>query len=134
MLVITNYARKGGPDKWAPTPSRPERVFELHPRDRDPGSSVYFLRRDDDGTVSVADSADTAAQPCYDARGVTRMYDHLTAVSTAMNQLGWSNYANDHEDGNGQFEQKLTFAEALTTTDRRARPAISPVTRPLRPT
>lgn len=51
MLVITNYARKGGPDKWAPTPSRPERVFELHPRDRDPGSSVYFLRRDDDGVL-----------------------------------------------------------------------------------
>jgi glutamine synthetase len=35
-----------------------------------------------------------------------------------MNQLGWSNYANDHEDGNGQFEQNFQFAEALTTADR----------------
>ena len=61
---------------------------------------------------------DTAAQPCYDARGVTRMYDHLTAISTAMNTLGWSNYANDHEDGNGQFEQNFQFAEALVTADR----------------
>ena len=78
----------------------------------------FLLRRNDDGSVTVADSADTAAQPCYDARGVTRMYDHLTAVSTAMNQLGWSNYANDHEDGNGQFEQNFKFAEALTTADR----------------
>ena len=78
----------------------------------------FLLRRNDDGSVAVADSADTAAQPCYDARGVTRMYDHLTAVSTAMNQLGWSNYANDHEDGNGQFEQNFKFAEALTTADR----------------
>ena len=78
----------------------------------------FLLRRDDDGTVSVADRADTAAQPCYDARGVTRMYDHLTAVSSAMNQLGWSNYANDHEDGNGQFEQNFKFADALTTADR----------------
>ena len=78
----------------------------------------FLLHRDADGSLSVADTADTAAQPCYDARGVTRMYDHLTAISTAMNQLGWSNYANDHEDGNGQFEQNFQFADALTTADR----------------
>lgn len=78
----------------------------------------FLLRRGQDGSVSVADAADTAAQPCYDARGVTRMYEHLTAVSAAMNTLGWSNYANDHEDGNGQFEQNFKFAEALTTADR----------------
>jgi glutamine synthetase len=78
----------------------------------------FLLHRDADGSLSVADAADTAAQPCYDARGVTRMYDHLTAVSAAMNTLGWSNYANDHEDGNGQFEQNFQFADALTTADR----------------
>ncbi|ANI42433.1 type III glutamate--ammonia ligase [Mycolicibacterium vaccae] len=78
----------------------------------------FLLSRNADGGIAVADTADTAAQPCYDARGVTRMYDHLTAVSTAMNQLGWSNYANDHEDGNGQFEQNFEFADALTTADR----------------
>ncbi len=78
----------------------------------------FLLHRNADGTLSVADAADTAAQPCYDARGVTRMYDHLTAISAAMNTLGWSNYANDHEDGNGQFEQNFQFADALTTADR----------------
>lgn len=78
----------------------------------------FLLRRGADGSLSVADTADTAAQPCYDARGVTRMYDHLTAISAAMNQLGWSNYANDHEDGNGQFEQNFEFSDALTTADR----------------
>ena len=78
----------------------------------------FLLHRSADGSLSVADTADTAAQPCYDARGVTRMYDHLTAISAAMNQLGWSNYANDHEDGNGQFEQNFEFADALTTADR----------------
>jgi len=78
----------------------------------------FLLNRDADGSLSVADADDTAAQPCYDARGVTRMYDHLTAISTAMNTLGWSNYANDHEDGNGQFEQNFEYAEALTTADR----------------
>ena len=78
----------------------------------------FLLNRNADGSLSVADAADTAAQPCYDARGVTRMYDHLTAISAAMNQLGWSNYANDHEDGNGQFEQNFEYSDALTTADR----------------
>ncbi len=78
----------------------------------------FLLTRAIDGSLSTADTADTSAQPCYDARGVTRMYEHLTAMSTAMNTLGWSNYANDHEDGNGQFEQNFQFAEALTTADR----------------
>ena len=78
----------------------------------------FLLRRTPDGGVCTADEADTAPQPCYDARGVTRMYDHLTAISTAMNTLGWSNYANDHEDANGQFEQNFEFADALTTADR----------------
>ena len=35
-----------------------------------------------------------------------------------MNALGWANYANDHEDGNGQFEQNFKYADALTTADR----------------
>ena len=79
----------------------------------------YFLvRKHEDGSIEPFDSADVAAQPCYDARGVFRMYDHLAAISTAMNQLGWGNYANDHEDGNGQFEQNFTYADALTTADR----------------
>ncbi|KPM53633.1 type III glutamate--ammonia ligase [Frankia sp. CcI49] len=79
----------------------------------------YFLvNRDADGRLTPADARDGAARPCYDARGLTRMYDHLTGVSTAMNALGWGNYANDHEDANGQFEQNFAYADALTTADR----------------
>jgi len=78
----------------------------------------FLLRRDETGALVPADRDDTAAQPCYDARGVTRMFDHLAAISTAMNTLGWGNYANDHEDGNGQFEQNFAYADALTTADR----------------
>jgi glutamine synthetase len=79
----------------------------------------YFLvHRDAAGALGVADPRDTAQRPCYDARDLTRMYDHLTAVSRAMNALGWGNYANDHEDGNGQFEQNFAYADALTTADR----------------
>lgn len=79
----------------------------------------YFLvRRDGSGAVMVADSQDTSNTPCYDARALSRMYEHLTSVSTYMNALGWSNYANDHEDANGQFEQNFRYADALTTADR----------------
>ncbi|MFI7589295.1 type III glutamate--ammonia ligase [Spongisporangium articulatum] len=79
----------------------------------------YFLvTRDAGGRPQPADPADVAARPCYDARGLTRMFDHLAAVSTGMNALGWGNYANDHEDGNGQFEQNFEYADALTTADR----------------
>lgn len=35
----------------------------------------FLLKRDKDGVLDTADSRDTASQPCYDARGVTRMYD-----------------------------------------------------------
>jgi glutamine synthetase len=79
----------------------------------------YFLvRRDGDNGIEVADPLDRMAGPCYDAKGLTRMYDHLTTVSRYMNQLGWENYANDHEDANGQFEQNFHFADALTSADR----------------
>jgi glutamine synthetase len=79
----------------------------------------YFLvRRTPSGGIEVADPLDQAAAPCYDARALTRMYDHLTTVSKHMNALGWSNYANDHEDANGQFEQNFKYADPMTTADR----------------
>jgi glutamine synthetase len=79
----------------------------------------YFLvRRLPGGGITLADPLDTMQSPCYDVKGLTRMYDHLTTVSRYLNQLGWSNYANDHEDANGQFEQNFTYADAVTTADR----------------
>ena len=79
----------------------------------------YFLvRRSESGGIEVADPLDQAKAPCYDARALTRMYDHLTTVSRHMNSLGWANYANDHEDANGQFEQNFRYADPMTTADR----------------
>ncbi|MCA4134962.1 type III glutamate--ammonia ligase [Arthrobacter sp. M4] len=78
----------------------------------------YLVKKNDDGTLATADAKDDGAHPCYDARGVTRMYEHLTEVSDVMNQLGWGNYANDHEDGAGQFEQNFDYDDALVTADR----------------
>ena len=79
----------------------------------------YFLvRRLPDGGIEVADPLDRSAAPCYDAKGLTRMFDHLTTISKYVNRLGWANYANDHEDANGQFEQNFQYADALTSADR----------------
>jgi glutamine synthetase len=79
----------------------------------------YFLiRRRDDGSIEIADAQDTLDKPCYDMAGLTRRYDFLTTVSKYCNELGWGNYANDHEDANGQFEQNLLFDDALVSCDR----------------
>ena len=81
-------------------------------------AEYHLVRRTSGGGIGLADELDTQDMPCYDAKGLTRMYDYLTTISRYMNQLGYGNYANDHEDGNGQFEQNFAYAEALTTADR----------------
>jgi glutamine synthetase len=78
----------------------------------------FLLRRREDGTLELADSQDTLEQPCYDMRALTRNLDFVMEVSNAVTGLGWDNYATDHEDANGQFEQNFAFADALTTCDR----------------
>ena len=79
----------------------------------------YFLvRLRDDGSIELADPLDTLDQPCYDMRGLTRNLDFVSQVADYMTGLGWNNYATDHEDANGQFEQNFDFADALTTCDR----------------
>jgi glutamine synthetase len=79
----------------------------------------YFLvRRTDDGGIEVADELDTLEQPCYDMRALTRNLDFVSEVSRHVTALGWDNYATDHEDANGQFEQNFQFADALVTADR----------------
>src|ERR671910_146199 len=57
-------------------------------------------------------------KPCYDMRGLTRNLDFVSQVARNLTDLGWNNYATDHEDANGQFEQNFDFADALTTADR----------------
>jgi glutamine synthetase len=78
----------------------------------------FLLRRDDEGKLQVADAQDTLELPCYDMRALTRNLDFVMQVSKAVTQLGWDNYATDHEDANGQFEQNFAFADALTSCDR----------------
>ena len=81
-------------------------------------AEYFLLRRDPSGRLVLADPLDTATSPCYDVRALSRMYPHLTTVSRYVNELGWTNYANDHEDANGQFEQNFNYSDALTSADR----------------
>jgi glutamine synthetase len=79
----------------------------------------YFLvRKRPDGTIELADPLDTLDQPCYDMRALTRNLDFVSQVARNITAIGWDNYATDHEDANGQFEQNFAFADALTTCDR----------------
>ncbi|HXV93020.1 MAG TPA: type III glutamate--ammonia ligase [Pseudonocardia sp.] len=77
-----------------------------------------LLRRAPDGSLGPADVLDSAEKPCYEVKGLTRMWDFLSTLSRHMNALGWGNYANDHEDGNGQFENNFVYSDAVTTADR----------------
>ena len=78
----------------------------------------YFLVRQTNGAIELADPLDTLEKPCYDLNGLTRNYEFLARVSRYVNELGWGNYANDHEDANGQFEQNFTYTNALASCDR----------------
>src|SRR5256714_5526883 len=78
----------------------------------------FLLRRAADGSLELADPLDTLELPCYDMRALTRNLDFVSEISRAVTALGWDNYATDHEDANGQFEQNFQYADALTTCDR----------------
>jgi glutamine synthetase len=78
----------------------------------------FLLRSDGNGGIKIADELDDLEKPCYDLKGLTRNYEFLRTVSNYVNDLGWGNYANDHEDANGQFEQNFTYTDALTSCDR----------------
>ncbi len=78
----------------------------------------FFMTRLNDGKIEVADPLDTLDRPCYDMKALTRSYDFISTLSKYETQLGWDNYANDHEDANGQFESNFVFDDAVTTADR----------------
>jgi len=78
----------------------------------------FFLLKERDGRIVLADDLDTMEQPCYDIKGLTRSYDFISQLSKNLNALGWGNYANDHEDANGQFELNFEYDDALRTADK----------------
>ena len=67
----------------------------------------------------MADTLDSSPLPCYDARGLLRMFDHLSTISRHLNTpSGWANYANDHEDASSPVRAELPVRGRLTTPDR----------------
>lgn len=75
----------------------------------------FLISPDGEG---IADGADKAAKPCYDASALMRRYDVIAEICDGMASLGWGPYQNDHEDANGQFEMNWGFDEAVVTADR----------------
>jgi glutamine synthetase len=77
----------------------------------------FLLRRNETGYLPY-DALDTLGKPCYDLRALHRSLDMMTTLLRYMQELGWEPYANDHEDGNCQFEINWTYSDALSTADR----------------
>lgn len=80
----------------------------------------FFVFKDDNASEpNPISDLQTLDKPAYDS---TRLMDNLDMwlgeTVDAMNELGWSVYSFDHEDGVGQFEIDFQFADALTMSDR----------------
>jgi glutamine synthetase len=80
----------------------------------------FFVFRDDNSPEPNAISdLQILEKPAYDTVRLMDNLDHWLAETVdAMNELGWSVYSFDHEDGVGQFELDFQFADALTMSDR----------------
>jgi glutamine synthetase len=81
-------------------------------------AEFMLLRKKEDGQYAPWDVLDTAGKPCYDLRALYRNLDVMTTLIRYMQDLGWSPYANDHEDANCQFEINWLYSDAMTTADR----------------
>ncbi len=81
-------------------------------------AEFMLLKRNEDGRYEPWDSLDTLHKPCYDLRALHRNLDIMTTLIKNMQELGWSPYANDHEDANCQFEINWVYSDALTSADR----------------
>lgn len=81
-------------------------------------AEFMLLKKKEDGQYAPWDALDTAGKPCYDLRALYRNLDLMTTLLRYMQELGWSPYANDHEDANCQFELNWLYSDAMTTSDR----------------
>ena len=81
-------------------------------------AEFMLLKRTEQGDYAPWDALDTLGKPCYDLRALHRNLDVMTTLIKYMQALGWTPYANDHEDANCQFEINWVYSDALTTADR----------------
>ncbi len=80
----------------------------------------FFVFKDDGASEPNAISdLKILEKPAYDSvRLMDNLDSWLSKTIDAMNDLGWSVYSFDHEDGVGQFEIDFQYADALTMSDR----------------
>ena len=80
----------------------------------------FFVFLNDGASVpNAVSSLTTLEKPAYDsARLMDNLDLWLADTVDAMNELGWSVYSFDHEDGVGQFELDFQYSDALTMADR----------------
>jgi len=76
----------------------------------------FFLIEPD--ASGISDGRDIQEKPCYDQSALMRRYDVISEICNGMLALGWNQYQNDHEDGNGQFEMNWDYDDCLLTADR----------------
>lgn len=81
-------------------------------------AEFMLLQRTEQGGYVPWDTLDTLSKPCYDLQALHRNLDIMTTLIKYMQDLGWTPYANDHEDANCQFEINWVYSDALTTADR----------------
>jgi glutamine synthetase len=67
-------------------------------------AEFMLLKGDEKGRYALWDRLDTLGKPCYDLRSLHRNLDVMMVLIKYMQELGWSPYANYHEDANCQFE------------------------------
>ena len=81
-------------------------------------AEFMLLKKNEGGQYVPWDPLDNAGKPCYDLRALYHNLDMMTTLIRYMQELGWSPYANDHEDANCQFEINWLYSDAMTTADR----------------
>jgi glutamine synthetase len=81
-------------------------------------AEFFLLQKKQNGSYEPYDSLDLLEKPCYDLGALNRNLEIMTTLLKYMEELGWDPYANDHEDGNCQFEINWTYSTALQTADR----------------
>lgn len=77
-----------------------------------------LLKKNEQGHYVTYDALDNLGKPCYDLRALHRNLDLMTTLIKYMQEMGWTPYANDHEDANCQFEINWVYSDALTSADR----------------
>ena len=101
-----------------PPPARPRRASSATSSWSAPSSSTSWCASARTARSSWPTRSTASTSPATTCAASRATSTSCRRSSRHLTDLGWNNYANDHEDANGQFEQNFDYADALTTCDR----------------